>query len=78
MEATTISFLRRASRASERCPSCSAPIVGTKPMVVDGWMDLRMERIDSTVGWIIGLDVDSLLLLVSFDMVDIMEAEWFR
>ena len=46
-------------------------------MVVDGWMDLRMERIDSTVGWIIGLDGDS-LLLVSFDMVDIMEAEWFR
>jgi len=38
-------------------------------------MDLRMERIDSTVGWIIGLE-ESLLLLVSFDMVD-METELF-
>ena len=43
-------------------------------MVVDGWMDLRTERIDSTVGWMIGCLVASLLL--SFDMVD-MEAELF-
>lgn len=51
--------------------------MGTKPMVVDGWIDLRMERIDLMVGWIIGLE-DSLLLLVSlFDIVDIMEAELF-
>ncbi len=49
--------------------------MGTKPMVVDGWIDLRMERIDLMVGWIIGLE-DSLLLLVSLcDIVDIMEAE---
>ena len=37
-------------------------------MVVDGWMDLRTERIDSTVGWMIGLD----------DMVDNKEAELLR
>jgi len=49
--------------------------VGTKPMVVEGWMDLRMERIDSTVGWMSGLDDSS--LVSSFDMVDIMEAELF-
>ncbi len=76
MEAITISFLRRASRASERCPSWSAPIVGTKPIVVDGWIDLRMERIDLMVGWIIGLE-ESLLLVSLFDTVDIMEAELF-
>lgn len=43
-------------------------------MVVDGWMALRTERIDSTVGWMIGcLDAS---LLLSFDMVD-MEVELF-
>lgn len=47
--------------------------MGTKPMVVDGWIDLRIERIDSTVGWMIGLEVS---VLVSFDMVD-MEAGLF-
>ena len=48
--------------------------MGTKPIVVDGWMDLRTERIDSTVGWMIGCLVAS--LLSSFDIVD-MEAELF-
>ena len=31
MEATTMSHSDRACRTKERCPSCRAPIVGTKP-----------------------------------------------
>src|SRR5258708_27995291 len=31
MEATTVSHSDRARRTKDRCPSCKAPIVGTKP-----------------------------------------------
>lgn len=42
-------------------------------MEVEGWNDLRVERIDSIVGWMIGLDCDEDSSLFSFDIVD-MEA----
>jgi len=58
-------------------PSWSAPMVGTKPTVIEGSYDLRSDRMDSMDGWMIAPAVASLSLSSSastLGMVDMFDA----
>jgi hypothetical protein len=77
MDATKTSFAARASRTSDKWPSCRAPMVGTNPTVVDGDKVRRTDRMESTVrcsttdafGRRIALAEDDMVLMSKCEMV---------